>query len=319
MSLRTVVLDLATISRHDLDLSALDRVVPGWVGYPVTRPDEVDTRVRDAEAILTNKIRIDRAVFDAAPNLKVVCLAATGTNNVDLEAARERGIAVYNIQAYCTASVAQHVFALILALTINIPGYRSLLRDGAWRDSPQFCLLDFPIRELAGRTLGIVGYGELGRATARIGEAFGMKIAISERPGGTAEPGRLPFNEVLACADVISLHCPLTPQTRGLINADALKRMKPDALLINTARGAVVDEAALADALRRGVIGGAGIDVLSEEPPVNGNPLLADDIPNLIVTPHIAWAAREARQRAIDGMAENIESFLAGGTRNRVA
>lgn len=319
VNLRTVVLDLATISRDDLDLSALDRVAPGWTGYPVTRPGEVAERVHDAEAILTNKIRIDRAVFEAAPALKVVCLAATGTNNVDLEEARARGVAVYNIQAYCTASVSQHVFALVLALTINIPGYRALLRDGAWKDSPQFCLLDFPIRELAGRTLGIVGYGELGRATARIGEAFGMEVLVSARPGGRPGPGRLPFDEVLARADVLSLHCPLTPQTRGLIDAAALAHMKPDALLINTARGAVVDEAALADALRRGVIGGAGIDVLSEEPPVNGNPLLADDIPNLIVTPHIAWAAREARQRAIDGMAANIESFLAGGTRNRVA
>jgi glycerate dehydrogenase len=318
MSLKTVVLDLATISRDDLDLAALDRVVPGWTGFPVTRADEVAGRVRDAQAILTNKIRIDRAVFDAAPDLQLICLAATGTNNVDLDEARARGIAVYNIQAYCTASVTQHVFALILALTINIPGYRALLRDGAWRESPQFCLLDFPIRELSGRTFGIVGHGELGRAAARIAEAFGMEVLVSERPGGGPQEGRVPFDEVLARADVLSLHCPLTPETRDLIDAAALAKMKPDALLINTARGAVVDEAALADALRRGVIGGAGIDVLSEEPPANGNPLLADDIPNLIVTPHIAWAAREARQRAIDGMAGNIGAFLAGDKRNRV-
>ena len=316
---RAVVLDLATITRGDLDLTALDDALPGWVGHPVTRPDELHARIADADVVLTNKIRLDAAAFAAAPRLKLVCLAATGTNNVDLDAARTRGIAVTNIRGYCTASVAQHVFALILALTIDLPGYRRLLADGAWRDSPQFCLLDYPIRELAGKTLGIVGYGELGRATARIGEAFGMDILVAQRVGtDDARDGRVPLDELLARADIVSLHCPLTPATRGMIDQAALERMKPDALLINTARGALVDEAALADALRAGRIGGAGIDVLSEEPPVNGNPLLADDIPNLIVTPHIAWAAREARQRAIDEMAANARAFLAGQTRNRV-
>ena len=210
------------------------------------------------------------------------------------------------------------MFALVLALTIDIPGYRRLLDDGAWRESPQFCLLDFPVRELAGKTFGVVGYGELGKAAAGIAQAFGMEVLIAERPGAGAQPGRVPFDNFLARADIVSLHCPLTDATRGLIDADALGRMKPDALLINTARGALVDEAALARALRAGMIGGAGIDVLSEEPPVHGNPLLAPDIPNLIVTPHIAWAAREARQRAVDGMAENARAFFAGERRNRV-
>ena len=315
---RAVVLDLATITNGDLDLSALDAALPGWVGYPVTRADELHARIADAEVVLTNKIRLDRAAFDASPALRLVCLAATGTNNVDLVAARERGIAVANLRGYCTASVAQHVFALILALTIDIPGYRRLLDDGAWRDSPQFCLLDYPVRELAGKVLGIVGYGELGRATARIGEAFGMSVLVAERPGAGAQAGRVPLPELLARADVVSLHCPLTDATRGLIDAAALQRMKPDALLINTARGALVDEAALAAALRAGAIGGAGIDVLSEEPPVHGNPLLDGAIPHLIVTPHIAWAAREARQRAVDEMAANARAFLAGEARNRV-
>ena len=316
---RAVVLDLATITRGDLDLTALDDALPGWVGHAVTAADDLHARIAEAEIVLTNKIRLDAAAFAAAPHLKLVCLAATGTNNVDLDAARARGVAVANIRGYCTASVAQHVFALVLALTIDLPGYRRLLAEGAWRDSPQFCLLDFPIRELAGKTLGIVGYGELGRATARIGEAFGMEVMIARRVGtqGAAD-GRVPLDELLARADVVSLHCPLTPATRAMIDAAALERMKPDALLINTARGALVDEAALADALRAGHIGGAGIDVLSEEPPVNGNPLLADDIPNLIVTPHIAWAAREARQRAIDEMAANAKAFLDGVMRNRV-
>lgn len=313
-----VVLDLATITRGDLDLSALDAALPGWIGHPVTAPSDLHARIADAEVVLTNKIRLDADAFAAAPHLKLVCLAATGTNNVDLDAARARGVAVTNIRAYCTASVAQHVFALVLALTIDLPGYRRLLADGAWRDSPQFCLLDFPIRELSGKTLGIVGYGELGSAVARIGEAFGMRVIVARRPGGAAAAGRVPLDELLERADVVSLHCPLTPATRGIIDAAALARMKRDALLINTARGALVDEAALADALRAGAIGGAGIDVLSEEPPVHGNPLLADDIPNLIVTPHIAWAAREARQRAIDEMAANARAFLAGKSRNRV-
>ena len=315
---RAVVLDLATITNGDLDLSALDAALPGWVGFPVTRPDELHARIADAEVVLTNKIRLDRAAFDAAPALRIVCLAATGTNNVDLDAARDHGVAVANLRAYCTASVAQHVFALILALTIDIPGYRRLLDEGAWRDSPQFCLLDYPVRELAGKVLGIIGFGELGRATARIGEAFGMSVLVAERPGTGASAGRVPLATLLARADVVSLHCPLTAATRGLIDADALRRMKPDALLINTARGALVDEAALAAALRAGRIGGAGIDVLSEEPPVHGNPLLDGTIPNLIVTPHIAWAARDARQRAIDEMAANARAFLTGETRNRV-
>lgn len=316
--MRAVVLDLATITRDDLDLSALDTALPGWVGYPVTRGDELHARIADAEVVLTNKIKLDRAAIDAAPQLKLICLAATGTNNIDLDAAAERGIAVCNIRAYCTASVAQHVFALVLALTINIPGYRKLLDDGAWRDSPQFCLLDYPIRELAGKTFGVVGYGELGRAAARIAEAFGMSVVIADRPGAAPQSDRMPLDDMLAIADVVSLHCPLTPATRGLIDAAALRRMKRDALLINTARGALIDEAALADALRTGVIGGAGIDVLSEEPPVNGNPLLDTKIPNLIVTPHIAWAAREARQRAIDEMAANAQAFMSGERRNRV-
>ncbi|MEX0899391.1 MAG: 2-hydroxyacid dehydrogenase [Gammaproteobacteria bacterium] len=315
---RAVVLDLATITRGDLDLTALDAALPGWVGYPVTRGDELHARIADAAVVLTNKIKLDRAALEAARDLKLICLAATGTNNIDLDAAAERGIAVCNIRAYCTASVAQHVFALVLALTINIPGYRKLLDDGAWRDSPQFCLLDYPIRELAGKTFGVIGYGELGRAAARIAEAFGMVVVVADRPGAAPQEGRLPLDELLAIADVVSLHCPLTPATRGLIDAIALQRMKHDALLINTARGALIDEAALADALRAGIIGGAGIDVLSEEPPVNGNPLLDAGIPNLIVTPHIAWAAREARQRAIDEMAANARAFLAGEHRNRV-
>jgi glycerate dehydrogenase len=278
-------------------------------------------RLAPAEILITNKIRIGAAELEAAPRLKLICLSATGVNNVDLDAAKARGIGVCNITAYCTASVVQHVYALILALTHHLSGYQRLLQQGAWKSSPQFCLLDYPIRELAGRKLGIVGFGELGRGTASAAAAFGLDVLVSERPGqarSVPSAGRLPFEQVLAEADILSLHCPLTDATRGLIDAAALGRMKRDALLINTARGALVDSAALAAALRNGQIAGAGIDVLPQEPPVDGDPLLDASIPNLIITPHVAWAAREARQRAIDEIAANIQSFMTGGRRGRV-
>jgi glycerate dehydrogenase len=319
--MKAVFPDFATVSRGDLDLARLEATGIDLVLHGVTRIEELPARLASADILITNKIRIGAAELAVAPRLQLICLSATGVNNVDLEAARARGIGVCNITAYCTASVVQHVYALLLALTHHLDGYQRLLQQGAWRDSPQFCLLDYPVRELAGRKLGIVGFGELGRAVARVAPAFGMEVLVSERPGGLAAPageGRLPFPQVLAEADVLSLHCPLTDTTRGLIDAAALARMKPGAVLINTARGALVDSAALAAALRSGHLAGAGIDVLAQEPPVDGDPLLDPDIPNLIVTPHVAWAARESRQRAIDEIAANIRSFMAGGRRGRV-
>jgi len=316
--MRAVFVDFATVSSGDLDTTRLDEAVPGLRYYPDTTPGELTARIAGAEAILANKARFDPTVLGGAAGLRIICLAATGTDNVDLDAARARGIAVCNIRAYCTTSVAQHVFALILALTQRLSAYQAEVRAGRWGASARFCLLDFPIRELAGKTLGIVGYGELGRAVARIGPAFGMQVLIAARRGGVATGGRTSFEDVLTRSDVLSLHCPLTPQTRNLIGAAELARMRRDALLINTARGGLVDAAALAAALRAGTLGGAGIDVLAQEPPVHGDPLLADDIPNLIVTPHVAWAAREARQRALDEMALNITAFARGERRNRV-
>jgi glycerate dehydrogenase len=319
--MKAVFPDFATVSRGDIDLAALERTGIDLSLYPVTAPGDLAARIAPAEILITNKIRIGAAELAAAPRLKLICLSATGVNNVDLEAANARGIGVCNITAYCTASVVQHVFAMILALTHHLSGYQRLLQQGAWRESPQFCLLDYPIRELAGRKLGIVGYGELGRGVARVAPALGLELLVSERPGGPPAPageGRLPFERVLEGADILSLHCPLTDATRGLIDAAALARMKPDAVLVNTARGALVDSAALAEALRDGRLAGAGIDVLPQEPPVDGDPLLDADIPNLIITPHVAWAARESRQRAIDEIAANIQSFMAGGRRGRV-
>jgi glycerate dehydrogenase len=316
--MRAVFVDFATVSAGDLDTTQLDRALPGLQYYADTAAAELIGRVSDAEVILANKARLDADVLAATPALRLVCLAATGTDNVDLGAAATRGIAVCNIRSYCTASVVQHVYALILALTQHVSAYGSALRVGAWSASARFCLLDFPIRELAGKTLGIIGYGELGRAVARAGTAFGMQPLIAARRGVAPAGDRVSFEQVLECADVLSLHCPVTPETHNLIGADELARMRRDALLINTARGALVDADALAAALRAGRLGGAGIDVLAREPPVDGDPLLADDIPNLIVTPHIAWAAREARQRALDEIAQNVTSFLSGGRRNRV-
>jgi glycerate dehydrogenase len=248
-----------------------------------------------------------------------VLLSATGTNNVDLEAARERGIGVCNLRDYCTASVVQHVLGVMLLLTHKLREYDALVRSGAWQRGEQFCLLDHPIRELAGRRIGIVGHGALGRGVARAASlALGMEVLVANRPGGIRAAGRHDLDRMLAQVDVLSLHCPLTPQTQGLVGAAQLAAMKPDALLINTARGALVDSRALADALRSGRLGGAAVDVLPQEPPVDGNPLLEPDIPNLIVTPHVAWAARDARQRCLDEMALNVEDFLRGGHRGRV-
>jgi len=307
-----VFLDRDTVDRSDLDLAALLGVLPDWRLHTYTRPEQLAERLVEATVAVSNKVRLDAAVFAAAPQLRLVCVAATGTNNVDLDAAQRHGVTVCNVRGYATPSVVQHVYALILALTTRLPEYQRDVASGRWQASPYFCLLDHPIRELAGRTLGIVGYGELGRAVAQVAAAFGMSVLIAQRAGGAAQDGRFALTELLPQVDVLSLHCPLTPQTRGLIGAQELALMKPDALLINTARGGLVDEAALAEALRSGKLGGAGIDVLSEEPPHHDNPLLSSRIPNLIVTPHIAWASREARQRVIDAIAANIRAFLAG-------
>ncbi len=318
--MRGVLLDQASLDRDDLDLSGLERVLPDWRFHPATTPAETASRIGEAEVVVTNKVVLDAGALAAAPRLKLIAVAATGTNNIELEAARSRGIAVCNVTGYATPSVVEHTMALILALTRRLEVHHRAALDGSWAAADQFCLLDFPMRELNGLSLGIVGYGELGRAVARAAEAaFRMRVLVAQRPGGPAHPGRLPLDELLPRVDVLSLHTPLTTETRHLIGERELRLMRPDALLINTARGGIVDEAALAGALRGGRLGGAGIDVLTTEPPRSGNPLLAPDIPNLIVTPHIAWASRQARQRLIDEVAENIRAFLAGKARNRVA
>jgi glycerate dehydrogenase len=316
--MRAVFLDFGTVSNGDLDPGPLKRAVPGLVIHQQTGQADVALRVAGCEAIFANKTVIDRATIAANPQLKLVALTATGVDNVDLTAARETGVAVCNIRDYCTASVAQHVFALLLALTHRLSDYHPLVAAGRWQEAGQFSVFPFPIRELQGRVLGIVGHGTLGKAVAAIARAFGMRVEIANRPGGAPAAGRRDLDDLLPELDVLSLHCPLTDATRGLISRERLARMKPDAVLINTARGALIDTQALAESLKGGTIGGAGIDVLEREPPPPGHPLLDPSIPNLILTPHIAWAAREARQRCLDELALNVLSFLAGGRRNRV-
>lgn len=316
--MKGVFLDFATVSNDDIDVTPLEGALELLQLFDVTSPEKIAERIRDADVLLTNKCRIGAAEMDAAPSLKLITLAATGFNNIDIEAARERNIGVTNIRAYCTPAVVQHVFTLLLALNQNLDGYRKLLAESVWKNAPQFTLLDYPFHELSGRTLGIIGHGELGRSVAHVAQAFGLRVLVAEHKGREPRAGRTPFETVLREADFISLHCPLTPQTEKLIDAAALALMKSTAILINTARGAIVDEAALADALRGGKVGGAGIDVLSQEPPVDGNPLLDKTIPNLIVTPHVAWAAIESRQRAVQQMADCIEAFDQGERSNRV-
>jgi glycerate dehydrogenase len=317
--MRAIFLDYATVSFNgDLDPTALRRAMADLELRDHTPQEAVADAARGSAAILVNKLRITREIMERVPALELIALAATGTNNIDLDAARERGVAVCNLRDYCTASVVQHVFGVLLLLTHKLREYDALVRAGAWQRGEQFCLLDYPIRELTGRKLGIVGYGTLGRGVARAAQAFGLEALVANRPGGERVPGRADLDELLAQVDVLSLHCPLSPATTGLIGARELGLMKPDAVLVNTARGALVDSQALADALRAGRLGGAAIDVLPQEPPVEGNPLLAGDIPNLIVTPHIAWAARDARQRCLDEMAANVEDFRRGGRRGRV-
>ena len=317
--MHAVILDADSLG-PGLDFRALHKRIDAWDWHGRTAPDEVAQRIADATVVVTNKVVLDEAAFAAAPHLRLVCVAATGVNNIDLEAARRAGVTVCNATGYGTPSVVQHTFALILALATRLPDYQAAVRAGAWSRAPFFCLLDYPITELAGRTLGIVGHGTLGEGVAAIGRAFGMTVEVAARPGAAAvPPERVPVQRLIERADVLSLHCPLTEATRGLIGADELARMKATALLVNTARGGIVDEAALAEALRAGRIAGAGVDVLTGEPPTAGNPLLADDIPNLIVTPHSAWGTHAARQRLVEQVGGHIAAFLDGEPRNVVA
>jgi len=306
-------LDRASLDRDDMDFSAIEALTR-FESFDQTRPRELTQHAGEAEILIVNKVRFGAAGFAALPKLRLLCVIATGVNNVDLAAASDAGVPVVNVRDYAAAAVSQHVFLLMLALMTRFRDYQQAIHAGRWQAQQQFCLLDYPIRELSGKTLGLVGYGHIARAVERIARAFGMDVLVAEslRPDAPALPGRTPLQELLRTADVISLHCPLSEHSRGLIGREQLRRMKPEALLINTARGGIIDESALLAALQAGEIGGAGIDCLEQEPPAPDHPLINARLPNLIITPHNAWGAREARQRLVDGTADNIRRFLSG-------
>ena len=294
-----------------------------WIEYAKTKPEQVVERLHGCTIAIVNKAPLPAAAVDALPDLRMVAVAATGTNIVDLDACRIRGIVVSNIRGYAEHTVPEHVLALLLALARNLIAWRESLRAGRWQQSDQFCLFDHPIRDLHGATLGLIGSGSLGNGVARLAAAFGMRVLRAEHKGiATPRPGYTAFEQVLREADAITLHCPLTSQTQGLIGGGELRAMKSSALLINTARGGLVDEAALIRALREGWIGGAGFDVITAEPPPDAHPLVDPELlalPNFLLTPHVAWSSRPAMQTLADQLIDNIEAFVAGSPRNRVA
>ncbi|MCG8599253.1 MAG: D-2-hydroxyacid dehydrogenase [Verrucomicrobiales bacterium] len=319
---KIVFLDRSTADRNapgteDVDFSALE-ALGEVISHDMTLPEDTADRIADADIVLSNKVVIGPAEMDAAKKLKLIQVVATGVNNVDLDAAKERELAVCNVSGYSTEAVAQHVFASLLNLESNV--HRFAAEPEKWAESPIFTRLDYPVGELAGKTLGIVGLGSIGKAVARIGLAFGMNVIALAREGSDTTGGmpRLPLDEFLAVADVITLHCPLTPGTHHFINADTLGKMKTSSLLINTGRGDLVDEPALVEALQSGTIRGAAVDVLTPEPPSADHPFLTAGLENLFITPHTAWSSLEARQRLIDGVVENIEAFRKGEKKNRV-
>ena len=319
--LRIVFLDAATFG----DVS-LDRFTAQWdcSVRALTKPTEVLQRIEGSPVVITNKVVLDRSILDSpeAADLKLIAVAATGTDNVDLEAARNRGIRVCNVPGYAAQSVAQFTIALILELATRVGGYGQIVRQGAWEKSPMYTRIDFSTVELSGKKLGIVGYGNIGRRVAEMARGLGMEVLISERPGsaGPLSAGRRALDDVLASSDFVSLHCPLTPNTKNIIDGRALGLMKPTAFLINTARGALLDEAALIRALREKRLAGAALDVISREPPPADHPIIraAKELDNLLVTPHCAWSTREARERLMNEVLENIVAFTEGKDRNRI-
>lgn len=309
--MNAVFLDYESLDKNDLDFSALREIFTDLELYPSTLDTQVLERVQHADVVITNKVVLDTENLKQCLSLKLILISATGTNNVDLAQAKAQGITVCNCQGYGTSAVAQHTLMLMLTLATSVIQYDHAVKQGEWNKSPIFCLLDFPIVELAGKTLGILGYGELGQAVAKLAEAFGMKIIVGALPNRSTG-NRVALSELLPQVDFLSLHCPLTEETRDLIDNKAIEKMKPSAFLINCARGGIVNEHDLATALRTGKIAGAATDVLSVEPPKEGNVLLANNIPNLIITPHSAWGSVDARQRIVQQLTENASAFQQG-------
>lgn len=290
-----------------------------WGEYQETAPEQIVERLSTATIVICNKLPLRADALSQLPNLKLIAVAATGVDNIDLDFCRAKGIPVCNTRGYATTSLPEHALMLMLALRRNLIAYRGDVQQGRWQEARKYCLLDHPISDLHGTTLGIIGHGKLGQAMANLGRAVGMKVLVAERKNkAVVREGRTPFGDVLRESDVLSLHCPLTAETRNLIAAEEFKQMKRDAVVINTARAALMDEDALLEALKQGLIAGAGVDVLTTEPPRDGNVLLESNLPNLIVTPHNAWASRQAMQALADQVFDNLEAFGRGELRNLV-
>ena len=288
-----------------------------WIEHGETFSDQVVERLRGATIAISNKLSLREAELSQLPDLKLIAIAATGSDNIDLVYCRRRGIAVANTRGYAVNSVPEHVLMLMLALRRNLLAYRADVQNGKWQQSNQFCLLTHKLHDLKQSTLGIIGYGSIGQAMARLGESIGMRVLIAEHKNAeNIRAGRAPFADILQQSDVITLHCPLTHETREMLSEAEFAMMKPSALLINTARGALVEDAALIEALQTGRIAGAGYDALRAEPPRQGSPLLDLDLPNFIITPHVAWASDEAVQTLADQVIDNIEAFVSGTPRN---
>ena len=320
MSQKIVVLDARPADMGDMDWSPL-RALGELTLHPNTAPDEVAARIAQAHIVLTNKVKLPASAFEAAPALQLVSVLATGYDGIDLEAARRAGVTVCNVPAYSTASTAQTAVALLLELTQHAGAHDGAVKAGDWTRSPAFAFWNFPLCELDGKTLVIIGLGSIGQRVAAVCEALGMKIVVGALAGRESKSDslypRLPLDDALPLADVVSLHCPATPETRGLVDAEFLGKMKPSAFLINTSRGVVLDESAVANALKNGKLAGFAADVLSVEPPPADNPLLS--APNTILTPHIAWASTESRRRLLSVSAENVRAFLDGNAQNVVS
>ncbi|MEE3608519.1 2-hydroxyacid dehydrogenase [Avibacterium paragallinarum] len=307
-----------------LDSTAIPKHIPiphpnfehQWVEYEYTLPEQTVERAKDADIVITSKVVFNREIMQQLPKLKLIALTATGTNNVDLIAAKELGIEVKNVTGYSSVTVPEHVLGLIFALKHSLMNWYKDQLSAKWAESKQFCYFDYPITDIRGSTLGVVGKGNLGAEIGRLAEALGMNVLYAERKGAsTIRDGYLPFEQVLQEADIITLHCPLTPETTNLINAQTLKLMKPTAYLINTGRGPLIDEQALLEALESGMIAAAALDVLVKEPPEKDNPLIqaATRLPNLIITPHVAWASDGAVEILVKKVTQNIEDFVAMG------
>ena len=313
--LHIVVLDRDTLVNRPFDFDFPHTLS----SYGTTEAHETLERIRGADIVITNKVVISAQAFAENPQLKLVAVTATGVNNVDVEAAKQNGTAVCNIRAYGNESVAEHAFMMMITLMRNLPAYQRDVAAGLWENSPFFCHLGAPMRDLNGKTLAIFGRGNIGKTLATYAQAFKMNVVFAEHKNAqNVRDGYVSFDKAIRSADVVSLNCPLTPQTANMIGEAELQQMKPGAILINCGRGGLVDEAALVAALKYGQIGGAGFDVLTQEPPRDGNPLLKARLPNLIVTPHIAWASQEAANRLFDILLDNINRFVAGNPQNLV-